>query len=374
MTWEAYRAAIDGVIWLTACALHGTVPDAERVSGMNLSDLLAAAGKHQLTAAVGMALQDAGIRDGPFAQAVAKAQRKSALLDADSAALYAQLERMGIWYMPLKGAVLKSLYPRYGMREMADVDVLVDPGRAKDVRTVMENLGFSSTSFGRGNHDVYRKPPVSHFEIHTALFGPVRYPELSRYYLDVKSRLVKDEGNRCGWHFRPEDLYIHITAHEFKHYNGGGTGLRSLADMYLLLKKAGDSLDFDYIGAETEKLGIAAFERQNRSLAAHLFDGAPLTAGDQEMLEYMIRSGTYGTVGQRVEKGVKKLGGGVKGKLRYLFRRLFPPMASVRISYPFFARHRILLPFLCLYRNGKGLIRHRKMIQSELRALIKHKK
>ena len=42
------------------------------------------------------ALQDAGIRDGPFAQAVAKAQRKSALLDADSAALYAQLERMGI--------------------------------------------------------------------------------------------------------------------------------------------------------------------------------------------------------------------------------------------------------------------------------------
>ena len=156
MTWEAYRAAIDGVIWLTACALHGTVPDAERVSGMDLSDLLAAAGKHQLTAAVGMALQDAGIRDGPFAQAVAKAQRKSALLDADSAALYAQLERMGIWYMPLKGAVLKSLYPRYGMREMADVDVLVDPRRAKDVRIVMESLGFSRTSFGRGNHDVYR--------------------------------------------------------------------------------------------------------------------------------------------------------------------------------------------------------------------------
>ena len=371
MTQEEYRTATDEVIYLAACAVNGTVPDKDRVAEMNLDRVFAIAERHMIAAAVGMALYSVGIRDHRFIQVVSKAQRKNALLDADRLAMCARLEQAGIWYAPLKGAVLKELYPQYGMREMADNDILIDPERAEDVKTVMESLGFSTIHFGGGCHDIYRKPPVINFEVHTALFSPGHGEKVYRYYRDVKNRLVKDEENGYGYHFTAEDLYIYMTVHEHKHYANSGTGLRSLLDVYVFLKKNGLSLDFSYIEAEIEKLGIEAFEQQNRSLAMKLFRGDSLTDEDKEMLEYVTRSGAYGIVSYHVENSIQKLGGGTKGKLRYFFRRMFPPMEAIRIYYPIVYKYKILVPFLFLYRLGKGLLHHRSRIRSELRALMK---
>ena len=69
----------------------------------------------------------------------------------------------------------------------------------------------------------------------------------------------------------------YMTAHEYKHYSAGGTGLRSLLDVYLFLRKFGKSLDFDYISQEAEAWGFTEFEGLNRSLALRLFPGEALT-------------------------------------------------------------------------------------------------
>ena len=373
MTKEEYRIAVDDVICLAACAVNGIKPAGEKIGAMDLSRVYDAARQHMLIALAGMALQSAGVRDERFTQAMAKAQRKNALLDADRAALFERLERENIWYMPLKGAVLAGLYPRYGMRQMADNDILIDAGRAGDVKAIMESLGFIVKSFGKGNHDVYLKPPVSSFEIHTALFGPSHEKKLYLYYQDVKSRLMKDEGNRCGRHFTPEDFYIYMTAHEYKHFSRGGTGLRSLLDVYVFWQKYGRDLDLKYIEAETEKLGIADFEKQSRDLSLRLFRGEPLSPEEGETLEYIVFSGTYGTAQHHVENKVTKLGGGTKGKIRYLSGRLFLPMDTVKASYPFIYRYKVFIPFFALYRLGKGLFFRRKHAHAELKALSRIK-
>ena len=49
----------------------------------------------------------------------------------------------------------------------------------------------------------------------------------------------------------------------------------------------------------------------------------------------------------------------------YAARRVFLPMSAVEKHYPFFYRHKILLPFLPLYR----LIRNRKQVQEEFKAI-----
>ena len=49
----------------------------------------------------------------------------------------------------------------------------------------------------------------------------------------MKSRLIKDAGNNYGYHFSPEDFYMYMTAHEYKHYSSEGTLLRSLFDIFL---------------------------------------------------------------------------------------------------------------------------------------------
>ena len=376
MTPEEYRVRMDDVIWLVGCALNGERPDAERVRAMDLPWVYKAASRHMLSAAAAEALEAAGVQDAQFSQARARAIRNVALMDMDKEQLLHRLEEAGIWYMPLKGIVLKELYPAFGMREMTDQDILFDPDRADDVRRIMESLGFEIILFGQLNHDMYFKPPVSEFEMHRALVWPSLDDALYGYYRDVKNRLVKDDDNACGYHFTPEDFYLFMIAHAYRHYSEGGIGLRSLTDTYVYLKNT--ALDMDYVEAEAEKLGIADYEKTNRALSLHLFRGEELSAAEREMLEYVLSSGTFGTVRHSAENRARRLAGRLEksggGKLRYLLGRFLVPLsrknkdyAVFAEAYPFFYRHRLLLPLLPFYRLFRALRSGR--FQNELGAV-----
>ncbi|MBQ4193481.1 MAG: nucleotidyltransferase family protein, partial [Clostridia bacterium] len=72
-----------------------------------------------------------------------------------------ELERNGIWYLPLKGIILKNEYPISALREMSDNDILCDGEKMEQVRSVMISLGYKNTEFGKDNHDVYKKKQLS---------------------------------------------------------------------------------------------------------------------------------------------------------------------------------------------------------------------
>ena len=114
---------------------------------------------------------------------------------------------------------------------MSDYDILFDATRADNVKSIMKNLVFTTKYFGTGNHDVYYKELLCNFEMHRGLFGSTYNEIFYKYYSDVKNQLKKDDGNNYGYHFSPEDFYIYITSHEYKHYSDGGTGLCSLLDV-----------------------------------------------------------------------------------------------------------------------------------------------
>ncbi|MBQ6290046.1 MAG: nucleotidyltransferase family protein [Clostridia bacterium] len=371
MMTEENKKVLDDLVYLAACAVNGQVPEKSWTEGMDLSLVYEAAQNHKLAAAAGMALESAGIRNGAFVQAVAKAMRKNALLDADRAELTRKLEEAGIWYMPLKGAILKDLYPRYGMREMADNDILVDASRAKEVSRIMQELGFKVKEAGKRHHDEYWKPPVSNFEIHRMLFSGLDGVVFHEYYTDVEKHLIPDKEGACGRHFSTEDFYLYLVAHECKHYRNGGTGIRSLLDTYVFLKHYGDKLNMDYVAAEAEKMGTTAFEKQNRKLAIQVFGGETLTEADRERLTYYASSGAYGTFDHDVANKVNDFGGGFRGKIRFFLSRLFMPMDKIKYAYPLVYRHKILLPFLYVYRIIKGLTTRRGVTMADLKALKK---
>ena len=371
MTKEEYRAELNNMIYLVSCAVKESVPEKSRVESMNLPLLHTVAGYHLLTAAVAYALESAGIHDPAFTQSKAKAMRKIALMDTDMAEIFTRMEEAEIWYMPLKGTILKEYYPQFGMREMADHDILFDAGRADDVRHIMKELGFRVEEFGTAHHDVYFKEPVSNFEMHRLLFGPGLYEKLYEYYRDVEARLL---GDGCEKHFSPEDFYIYMTAHEYKHYADMGTGLRSLLDTYVYLQK--ESLDMAYVKAETEKLGIAEFEAANRALAQRLFSGEALTEEEKETLQYILDSGVHGSRALTVQRRLSDFG---YGKLRYAFERFMEPLnknswnyRNLSYEFPFFYKHRLFLPLLPFYRVILRLTSGR--LKAELKALKKAEK
>ena len=373
MTKQEYQSAIYDVIYLAGCVVNDEIPNRQKAEKINLEYLYQAANKHSLTAIVAYALKSAGISDQKFHQAWAKSIRKVTAMEIDKELLFAEMEKEKIWYMPLKGTIIKDLYPSIGLRQMADFDILFDKTSAAKVREIMLNLGFTCEEFGKGTDDVYFKQPVSNFEMHTALFVEYHKKEIYEYYRQVKSRLIKDEDNQYGYHFSNEDLYIYLTAHEYKHYMSGGTGLRSLLDTYVFWKQYGSQLDTHYIAAETKKMKISDFEQQNRSLALHLFGNDILTDAENEILEYMIFSGTYGTTQHGIENTIKKYNSTKKGKCAYLFNKVFLPLNLVKAYYPFYYKHKVLLPVLWFYRIGKALTVNRQKTKNTLKTLRKLK-
>ena len=179
------------LIYLLSCSVNGIIPDKARVQAMDMEKLYALAKKHSVQGAVCIALERAGIRNDKFYQAYKKAIRKNIFLDAERAAITADFEKQGIWYMPLKGSVLKDLYPEIGMRQMADNDMLFDSDKQYQVKEIMEAHGYKAESVGVSNHDIYMKPPVLNFELHRMFFGSAQAETLCSYYSDVKRLLKK---------------------------------------------------------------------------------------------------------------------------------------------------------------------------------------
>ena len=112
------------------------------------------ASRHMITAAIAFSLESAGYRDKRSSNAIAVAMRKTAIFDKAWGEIRQELEKARIWYMPREGAFLKEIYPKYGMREFSDHDILFDDSRADDVKAIMEEHGFTtehrSSSVGMG--------------------------------------------------------------------------------------------------------------------------------------------------------------------------------------------------------------------------------
>ena len=333
----------------------------DRISEMDLDAIYSISSHHMLTATVAYALEKAGIKDEHFRAAQAKAVRRAVIFETAWKNIAAKLEEDKIWYMPLKGAIIKDYYPSFGIREMSDYDILFDADSADKVREIMEALGFSTETFGRGDHDCYHKPPVLNFEMHTCLYPFWIDKEKHRYYRDVKLRLQHKQGYE--FRFIPEDFYIYLVAHEYKHYSRYGTGLRSLFDIYLFLER--ETLDWEYVKEECKKLGIEEFEELNRSLTLHLFGGGKMSAEEKVLLKYIFTSGIYGNLSNMVENGISQ-----KGRLGFFISKLTIPFPLLASNYPILRAHPSLYPIISLWRLIHGFFFKHDQFMYQVKAIF----
>jgi hypothetical protein len=130
------------MLYLSACAVNKIKPDSNYITHVNLEKLFQMCRYHSLTAIVCTALESAGVLDKRFMEEKAKAIRKIMLLDTEREQICSFLEQNHIWYMPLKGVILKNMYPQFGMRQMSDNDILFDACYRNNVIDFMQNRGY----------------------------------------------------------------------------------------------------------------------------------------------------------------------------------------------------------------------------------------
>lgn len=375
------------MIYLLCCALHRTQPARSRLEGADTDALLALAGQHNVTALVSHALTPfLGDRELFSEQSAKKwlqkknnAVRRAMMFNTERRAICDMFEREKIWYMPLKGSILQNYYPVFGLREMVDVDILVDNTCMEQVHDLMLARGYTADEYQISHHDTYKREPMYYFEIHRSLMR-ARHETMYNYYENIKPKLLKVEGREYEYAFSKEDFYLFLIAHIVKHLNKSGIGVKTLADIYVYLSKEG--LDEDYVAAEAEKLGFRDTEQQLRRIILRLFSEETLQAmpqfseEDARLLAYMLASGSHGTDDHLVENRIKNhqdfSAKATKSQKRaYIKSRLFPNPEEYRGEFPFFYQHKLARPLLLPVRLVRLATVKRKKVKHELEILKK---
>ena len=372
MTLKEYKLAAYHLVYLIRCALNDKVPSEKMLKKMNFSNVHTVAETHFLSVMAAYAIESAGIDDERFMQDKLDGIRREILFNIERERLCAEFEKNHIWYVPLKGIIIKELYPHIGMRQMSDNDFLFDESKREQVHDIFVKDGYEAEVYGVTNHDVYKKEPVYNFEMHIALANRNNPKEVRKYYENVTERLVRDEGFKMR--MTDEDFYIYVTAHAYKHYVSRGTGLRTLVDIYLL-RDLYSTLDKDYLKKEMKKLGIYEYEKKSRMLAEKIFSGKAVSEEEKEMLNNYIFSSVYGTEDHLIENKFSHYN---KSIIKYYFSRIFKPMLFVKSEYPFLREHKIFTPFMLVYmflsRFFNTITKNRKNFVSEMKAVFKLKK
>jgi len=368
------------VLYLCLCAINNTSPSEDIMKDADIKEIYRYGITHKVIALVCYALEKIMQVPVPFVEAKTKAIRKDMLMDAEFQKISAFMEDKGIFYMPLKGALLKELYPKAGMRQMSDVDIFYDSDFREEVKEYMLSLSYECTAC-TDSQDAYKRQPVYNFEFHHLLFSQVESKALYEYYKDIESRIVKDKENSFRYDMTEEDFYIYLIAHEYKHFSQFGTGIRSLLDVIVFLRRYEETLDMDYICSELEKLNISEFEEKQRELCKKLDSDnfyRNLSVNEEELLSCFLCGGVYGDyrtgiVNRMAGKTGEKNREVTKGKkIKYIFNRIFPPIEYYRAAYPFFYKHRLLIPFCVVYRVFLALFKRNDFVKSELDALKKN--
>ena len=268
---------------------------------------------------------------------------------SESAKITALCEKLGIDIMPLKGLIMKKLYPAEFLRTMCDMDILFRKEDSQRVYDALTSLGYTADELG-GNPEVYSKKPAVSIEMHKALIQ-----DKTDHFETSWSRAEKKDGYSHIYSMNREDFYIFMMAHLKKHYGGNGIGVRSVLDIWLYEKEYGASLDREYINERFEKSGFGDFPEKILKISRIWFSGEEPDPELYQMEAHMITSGTYGfdrfSQDEYISEQVKN-----KGKVRYALSLLFPPKDVMKVKFPFVEKLPFLLPLAWLCRAFSSCI------------------
>lgn len=281
-----------------------------------------------------------------------------------SAELMDALDRAKIRTLPMKGYYIRDTYPAPELREMTDIDILVEDNLSDEMQSVMHSLGYEQTD-AHDLHATYTQKPYLIVEAHSRLLPT--YISYSDYYQDVWSRVKPEEDRPSICHLNASDTLIYILLHFVKHYAvTSSCGIRFAVDFYTYCRCYAKELDWPYIWKELETLGIKELAEDVIGLGQAWFGSGEMTARQAEMGMRMLSGGVFGNKEGRdrnqVMRYAEKSGSVRIGKLKFFFSAVFPPLEEMQRTRPALQKVPILLPFFWIGRCFKILFTAPKQI------------
>ncbi len=349
---------------LKAAVVPGSVPVLE---DPNWADILSLAASHAVTALLYPPLKRFLPPTDPILMSLKKqsfsAATRSGLQNAELSKIFDACEREQISILPLKGCVLKDLYPYPELRFMSDADLLIDRKNEKSMRALLESQGFCFHKVDAGDTDVYISPIGLNYEIHKSLEDE-GYNSQTRAF---SKSLLSASGSKAPYRYirslPAETHYIYVLIHFIKHFIYGGIGVRQFTDLYIFRKE--QNLDEDKLREGLEDLGLSQFHQKLQNLCHYWFEDGTADPITEELSDYILSSGVFGTEENRSTDRI--LSNRQRGN--YFIARLFPTYGTMCGYFPILRKIPILLPFMWLWRMIRATLFRRKKLLRELDSL-----
>ena len=361
----------DYLIHLLKCALSSEMPD-EKPDNVSWKEVLLLAKYHNTanTACYAVERLESKPDDVIFSE-WKEIKNKALVRDITQRSELKKLsdvfEKSEIKMMAVKGCRMKQLYPRTDMRFMSDLDIIVESNSIPNVCNILQGLGYKSEKHNLSHHIEFNKPPVMHVEIHNALISE-QWKSFRKYYSDPFKCGRPQKEKRFVYEMTDEEFYIYFLVHLYKHYSNGGTGIRSVMDCFMLNKNLSSKLDWTYINKKLEQLELIKLKDDFDKLANFWFASGNGSKVLESMGDYIISSGTYGTIHNYVQNGIKS-----QGRFRYLIGRIFPPYSLMKSLYPVLEHLPFLLPFFWIWKDIKALFSSKSTSKRQIKMMFKNK-
>lgn len=261
--------------------------------------------------------------------------------------------------LPLKGVLLRDLYPKPEMRRMGDADILIRQTQYPRIKPILESLGY--TRAGETDHEIAWHHPCLRLELHILLV-PERNKLLYHYFGDGWKRAYLKSDHL--YVMSPEDTLVFLVAHVAKHYTAGGIGIQQFVDLWLYTQ-TNPQIDQKYLQQELKKIHLNKFYFHVMNMLQMWFAQKQWDSLGVQMTEFVLASGCYGTGrNAAIAQGAKH-----KNIAQRLWASAFPGYGEMKLRYPILGRWPILLPATWIIRAGNILLLHRNRVPRKVRNL-----
>lgn len=281
-------------------------------------------------------------------------------------------EANGIAYMPVKGAVLQSLYSQPEYRTMGDADILFHQEQYPLICKLLPTLGLTEKE--DSDYEQTWSCPALLLELHRCLVSS-RFSDYYDYYSD-SWRLAQKNDTGSGYHLSAEEHFIYLVVHFAKHYRTGTICAKDICDFYVW-RNAYPDMDEAYILRILSGMRLVDFYRNILDLLGNWFDGAKATAATELITRSAFRGGVHKEFNRSAAEDLlrsrsKENDALIVKKLHWFFHAIFPSYTTMCFRYPIVKKCPVLLPvfwvvcwFDALFRDRDKLRRGMIVIKTD---------
>ena len=262
------------------------------------------------------------------------------------------LAKEEIPFIPLKGSVLRKYYPQPWMRTSCDIDILVkkeDHTRAKEA--IVKELSYEERETSMHDVTLFSQGGVClelHFDLLESDFREVQLLK------EIWQSNEISQTTPFAYEMSNELFMLFHIYHMAKHFVNGGCGVRPFIDLWII--KHNMPYDQDKLEKLLSDTDFLPFAKSALLLSDVWFSNGEHTAMTEEMEDYILSSGVYGTTENRVAIAQSARG----GRLKFLLARSFPSFAYMAKRYPLLHKCPILLPWFYIVRWFRFLVKKEK--------------